>query len=73
MTEMQNLVERLQDGFKDLKKRRREESKRELKEMGNIEVYELVETVRKTQCPICVKRSREGTIYCGCRKCLIPT
>ena len=50
-----------------------EKSKRKLREMDNIELYELVETVRKTQCPYCLEHSREGTIYCGCRKCLIPT
>ena len=41
--------------------------------MGNIELYELSETVRTTQCLICVKHSREGTLYCGCGKCLIPS
>ena len=56
MTEMQNLVDRLQDGYrdkssiKDLKQKGvsnvfSEESKRKLKEMGNIELYELSETV----------------------------
>ena len=39
-------------------------SKRKLKEMGNVELYELSETVRN---------SKEGTIYCGCGKCLIPS
>ena len=32
-----------------------EESKRKQKEMGNIEFFELSETVRTTQCPICLK------------------
>ena len=82
--EMQNLVDRLQDGYrdrsiiKDLKQEGvsnvfSEESKRKLKEMGNIELYELSETVRTTQCPTCLKHSKEGTIYCGCGKCLIPS
>ena len=35
--------------------------------MGNIELY------RKTQCPTCLKHSKEGTIYCGCGKCLMPS
>ena len=61
---MQNLVDRVQDAYrdksiiKDLKKEClsnvfSEESKRKLKEMGNIELYELGETVRTTQCPTC--------------------
>ena len=82
MTEMQNLVYKLQDGYrdksiiKDLKQGgvsnvSSEESKRQLKEMENIELYELSETVRTTQCPTCLKHSKEGTIYCGCGKCLM--
>ena len=57
MTEMQNLVDRLQDGYrdksiiKDLKQEGgsnvfSEDSKRKLKQMGNIELYALSETVR---------------------------
>ena len=57
MTEMQNLVDTLQDGYryksipKDLKhegvsKVFSEEPKRKLKDTGNIELYELSETVR---------------------------
>ena len=44
-----------------------EESKRKLKEMGNIELYELGETVRTTQCPICLEHSKEGTKNCWTR------
>ena len=50
-----------------------EESKRKLKEMGNIELYELGEPVRTTQCLICLKHSKEGTKNCGCGKCLMPS
>ena len=75
ITEMQNLVDRLQDGcrdksvIEDLKQKGvsnvlSEESKRKLEEMANIELYERSETVRTTQCP------KEGTIYCGCGKML---
>ena len=64
MTEMQNLVDRLQDGYRDksiIKDLKQEgvtnvfsiESKRNLKEMGNIELYERSETVRTTQCLNC--------------------
>ena len=66
MTEMQNLVDGLQDGYrdksivKDLNQEGvssvfSEESKRKLKEMGNIELYELSETVRTTRCLLCLK------------------
>ena len=76
MTEMQNLVDRLQDGchdrsiVKDLKRAGvsnvfSEESKRKLKEMGSIELYELSETVTTPQCLICLKPSK-STINCGC-------
>ena len=40
--------------------------------MGNIELYELSETLRTTQCLACLRHSKEGTSYCGCGKCLIP-
>ena len=50
-----------------------EESKRKLEEMGNIDLFELSETVRTTQCPICLNHSQPGTIYCGSVMCLIPS
>ena len=84
MTEMQNLVDRLQDGYRDksiIKDLKQEgvsnvfsgESKRKLKVMGNIELYDLSEIVITTQCPFSLKHSKEGTIYCGCGSCLIPS
>ena len=36
--------------------------KRTIKEMGNIELYELGETDRTTQCPTCFRHSNEGTV-----------
>ena len=82
MTEVQNLVDELQDGYRDtsiIKELKQEgvsnvfseESKRKLKEMGNIELYELSATVRTTQCLLCLRHSNEGSIYCGCGECLI--
>ena len=73
MTEMQILVDRLQDGHRNksivegLKQTGvsivfSEESKRKLKDLGNIELYELGGTVRTTQCPNCLKQSKEGRI-----------
>ena len=84
MIAMQNLVDRLQDGYRDksiIKNLKQEgvsnvfseESKRKLNEMGNIELYEISETVRRTQYLICLKHSKEGIIHCGCGKCLIPS
>ena len=84
ITEMENLVNELQDGYsdksiiEDLKQEGvsnafSEAAKRKLKEMGNNELYELSETVRPTQCPMCLKHCRKGTIYCGCGECLIQT
>ena len=81
---MLNLVDRLQDVYRDksiIKELKpegvsnvfSEESKHTLKEMSNIELYELFETVRTIRCPICLKHSKEETIYCGCGKCLIPS
>ena len=50
-----------------------EESKRNRKEMGSIELYGLSGTVRTIQCLTCLRHSQDGTIYCGCGKCLIPS
>ena len=81
---MQHLVDRMQDGYRDkfiIKDLQKEgvsnvfsedsKKKRKLQEVGNIELYELSETVRTTQCLICLKHSKQGTIYCGFGKCLI--
>ena len=76
ITEMQHLVDRLKDGcceksiIQDLKQKGvsnvlSEESKRKLEGMAKIDLYERSETVRTIQC------LEEGTIYCGCGKCLI--
>ena len=72
MTEMRHLVDSLQDGYrdksiiKDLKSEVvsnvfSEESKRKLKEMGNVELYELGVSVRKTQCPVCFLKNLTRT------------
>ena len=75
LTKIQTLVDRLQDGSRtksimnDLKQDGlsnvfSEASRLEIKEMGNIELYELGETVRTNQCPTCLRRSKEGKVYC---------
>ena len=82
ITKIQTLVDRLPDGYrtksimKDLKQEGisnvfSEASRRTIKEMGNIEFFELGETVRTTQCPSCIRYSKEGTAYCLFGKCLI--
>ena len=50
-----------------------EASKRAIKEMDNIELYELGETVRTTKCPTCLRHSKEGTVYCVSGECLLPS
>ena len=50
-----------------------EASRRTIKEMDNIEFFELGETVRTTQCPSCLRYSQEGTFHCLCGKCLMPS
>ena len=57
MTKIETWVDRLQDGY-------REAPRRKIKEMGNIEFFELGETVRTTQCPSCLRFSEEWTVSC---------
>ena len=76
ITKIQTLVDRLRDGSrskaiqKDLKQEGSnvfsEASKRAIKDMGNIELYELGETVRTTQCPTCFRHSeKEQSTACA--------
>ena len=84
MTKIQTLVGKLQDGYRtnsiinDLEKKGisntfSEASRRTIKDMGNIELYELGETFRSIQCPSCLSYSKEGTVYCSCCICLMPS
>ena len=72
ITKIQTLVDRQQDGYRT-KPIMSEASRRTIKEMGNIESCELGETVRTTHCPSCLRYSKEGTVYCLCAKCLMPS
>ena len=83
MTKIQTLVDKLQDGYRtksiinDLEKNgisdtSREASRLTIKEMGNIELYESCETFRTIQCPLCLKYSKEGTVYCLFQYVLCP-
>ena len=39
-----------------------------IKEMGNIEVHDLGETCRTIQCPSCLKKTKEGTVFFLCER-----
>ena len=43
-----------------------EKSKKMIQDMGNVELFELFETDRKTQCRECLSYWSEGIIYCTC-------
>ena len=84
ITKVQTLVDRLQDGCRtksimyDLKQDGKsnefsEASRRKIKDIGNIGLYELGETDRANQCSSCLRHSKEGTVYCVCGKCLMPS
>ena len=42
------------------------ESKRMTQDVGNIELFELLETDLKTQCKACLSYWREGIVHCTC-------
>ena len=69
---MKTLVDRLQDGYRTSNVSS-EASRRKIKEVGNVELFELGEAVRTTQCSSCLRYSKEGTVYCLCGKCLVPS
>ena len=84
MTPIQILVDKQQDRYRthsiinDLEKKGTsstfsEASRRTIKEMGSIEFFELGETVRTIQCSPCLKYCKEGTVYCSCGLCLMPS
>ena len=37
-----------------------------IKDMGNVELFELFETDHKTQCKACLSYWSEGIVYCTC-------
>ena len=43
-----------------------EKSKKMIKDMGNIELFELFETDPKTQCKECLLHWSQGIVYCTC-------
>ena len=49
------------------------ESKRMIQDVGNVELFELIETDPKTQCKACLSYRSEGVIYCTCGHLLKET
>ena len=50
-----------------------EASRRPIRDLGEIELYELGEISNTIQCPTCLRYSREGTFYCTCGVCSMPS
>ena len=49
------------------------ESKKMIQDVGNIELFELLETDSKTQCKACLSYWSEGIVYCTCGHLLHET
>ena len=43
-----------------------EKSKKMIKDMGNVELFELCETIPKVQCKECLLHWNQGIVYCTC-------
>ena len=43
-----------------------EKSKKMIKDMGNVELFEVCETIPKVQCSECLLYWNQGTVYCTC-------
>ena len=43
-----------------------EKSKKMIKDMGNVELFELCETILKVQCKVCLLYWNQGIVYCTC-------
>ena len=48
-------------------------SKEMIRELGNVELFELCETIPKVQCSHCLLYRNQGITYCSCGKCLIDS
>ena len=42
-----------------------------IRELGNVELFELCETTPKVQCSQCLLYWNQGLVYCTCGQCLI--
>ena len=47
------------------------DSKEMIRELGNVELFELCETTPKVQCSHCLLYWNQGIVYCTCGQCLI--
>ena len=47
------------------------DSKEMIRELGNVELFELCETTPKVQCSHCLLYWNQGILYCTCGQCLI--
>ena len=50
-----------------------DESKAMIREMGNVELFELCETIPKVQCSQCLLHWNQGVIYCTCGHLLVES
>ena len=50
-----------------------EKSKRTIHNLGKIELFELGEVSASTRCPSCAKYWTEGSLYCICGQCFLPS
>ena len=48
-------------------------SKEMIRELGNVELFELCETIPKAQCSCCLLHWNQGIVYCTCGQCLIDS
>ena len=44
-----------------------------IRELGNVELFELCETIPKVQCSHCLLHWNQGIVYCTCGQCLIDS
>ena len=50
-----------------------ENSKAMIRELGNVELFEVCETIPKVQCSHCLLYWNQGIVYCTCGQCLIDS
>ena len=48
-------------------------SKAMIRELGNVELFELCETFPKVQCSHCLRYWNQGIVHCNCGQCLIDS
>ena len=50
-----------------------DDSKAMIRDLGNVELFELCETTPKKQCSHCLLYWNQGIVYCTCGQCLIES